>query len=518
MLKTLREKQKLVLWILLTAIIVTFSLWGAGSSVQYLLARRPPAGELYGKKVPVQAWEKARKGNIIYGEFFPSRMPPPSWIERILLVRTAGEYEIEATGREAREEILKHVPSDAAYRHTLSYLGMGAQEFEEEVLNSMRISRLRELLSDLPLISKAEVRETYEAENERYEGLGVLFEAGDFEKGVEIGEEDVGEYFEKKKATFRIPEKRRAEVCLVPTEPLEKDIKLEEWEIEDYYEEHESEFTDPEKGENLPLEEVREKIEKKLVEKRARDRAYEIAEEVYLDFLDGKPLTEAAESRSVLFAESEPLAQGEELPLLGRAPQAERLLFNTDLTEVSDIIHLHGKGYCLLRPAEEEPSRIPSLEEVREEVEDALRKESALEKAAEAAEEKRKAILAELAEGGEIEQACRDLSIESFSWGPLRAGERFPDIGLLPGGRRVLPGMKVGELGSVMRRGDKAFFLYLKGKEGIDEEKFQQERERYTRRALALKRMTNYLEWKRNLTLRAKPLDFTTGLPGREEE
>ncbi len=132
-------------------------------------------------------------------------------------------------------------------------------------------------------------------------------------------------------------------------------------------------------GGSAPLEEVREKIGKKLAEEQSTADAFDAAAADALAVREGAELEKIASSRSLTVKATPPLSRGGIVPDIGTAPQLiEAALALKDKKDVTDPIAVAGKHY-VVQLEERIDSFVPTLADVREKVEEAYRKEQATE-------------------------------------------------------------------------------------------------------------------------------------------
>lgn len=225
-----------------------------------------------------------------------------------------------------------------------------------------------------------------------------------------------------------------------------------------------------------PLSQVREAIIKKLAVEHATDAAFDAASNDALDISEGTSLEVIAEERGLEIHHSSSLQAGKLVEGIGAAPKfVKAALALPKVGATSDVVH-EGDTYYILALEERVDSYIPELSEVREQVEDAYRRERAADKAREEAaavleEVKSGKSLAELAESrGTALEDTREFS---------RPGAFIPGLGNVAGLKEaafsasadgeVLPRVFV-------HRGD-AYVFVRKSRKEADRESFEETKE-----------------------------------------
>lgn len=184
MLKALRKRLKVILWILLTA----FILWGIGTA---LATRQSPAihvGTLYGRPVTVPEFQAAvesrrHRAVLTYGERALALVPAPE-LERqawdwLLLTKAARRARIRVSDREVIEE-LRRWPlfqrdgsfEPRTYQFVVRYsLGTTPRAFEEEVRDQLAVAKLLDRIAGAVEITDEELRAAYREETKGAEPL-----------------------------------------------------------------------------------------------------------------------------------------------------------------------------------------------------------------------------------------------------------------------------------------------------------------------------------------------------------
>ena len=184
-----------------------------------------------------------------------------------------------------------------------------------------------------------------------------------------------------------------------------------------------------EKSGQKPIEEVRNEIAAKLAKEKAAEMAFDLAATDAADIADGAPLESLASERGLEIQTTPLLAKGDMVPGIGAAPTLIETALALDEGETSDPIHI-GKSYYLVQVAERKPSYVPELSEVREQVENAYRRQLAANRARERAEE----LLEKLRSGAKIETVAAEAGLEVETTEPFdRRGAYIPGLGNLRG-------------------------------------------------------------------------------------
>lgn len=228
-----------------------------------------------------------------------------------------------------------------------------------------------------------------------------------------------------------------------------------------------------------PLEDVRDEIVAKIAEEGADAKAFDAAAADAREAQDARSLEKVAEQRGLKIGTTAPFASGE--PVTEVQPAAsfgEAAFALADIDSVSEAIKA-GDHYYVLQLAERIPSRVPALDEVREDVTSAYRKDRARELAREGADALLEKLRATPADAFEAALDGREL-VEAPGF--TRRGGFIPGLGALPGLKDVAFQAKAdGELmPRVFAEGDAVYVLRRKSLQPASEEEFETSKQELT--------------------------------------
>ena len=159
MLKTLRKNTKLVVW----TVVISFALWGAYAVGTGLQKEQRMAGEIFGKAVPFQEFDRFYRASQIFsysGSVLenPEEIKQHTW-QSLLFSREARRRKIEVPDEEVRREVLRLLaahkienPTPELYRRWLQgTVRESPQEFESQVRELLRIQKLIAEAHDAPV-------------------------------------------------------------------------------------------------------------------------------------------------------------------------------------------------------------------------------------------------------------------------------------------------------------------------------------------------------------------------------
>jgi peptidyl-prolyl cis-trans isomerase D len=344
---------------------------------------------------------------------------------RVSLLRQEAErLGLEVTNDEVRDAIAL-IPSfqdngrfnRGLYERILQSNRLTPANFEEMQREDLMVRKLQDLLLSGVYVSDDEIRRQFEYDNEQVSLRFLRVRADALADQVEVGDQQVQEFYEQNRERFREPERVRAEVVTYGPAEFAGEVVVEESEIEAYYTANGAEF------EGRSLEESRLEIELAVREKRASEAALSAARAAHEQARAGQALSDLAAATKGRLATVGPLARGDSVPGIGRAPELMRELFATEVGQIGTLVETGREAY-VVQVVEKLPSRLPELDEIREEIVAETRRSQASKQAQERAGE----ILARLGEKADLE------AIAAAEELPVEASEPFRRLdSLIPG-------------------------------------------------------------------------------------
>ncbi len=175
----------------------------------------------------------------------------------------------------------------------------------------------------------------------------------------------------------------------------------------------------------LSLDEAKEKITKKLTDKKAKDIAYDKAEEFYDSFFEGDNLAEIAKVQHLTITATDSFTQkkGPAKGVKNRRKFASAA-FKLEAMGISEIEDL-GDGYYIIQTIEKTSEKIAEFEDVKEKVRADLIKEKQDEKAVKDANE----FLTALKNGESMDTEIEKTGLTLKSTDFFKRNEAIPEIG-----------------------------------------------------------------------------------------
>jgi peptidyl-prolyl cis-trans isomerase D len=326
-------------------------------------------------------------------------------IQRMLLLQGANAAGVMVSEEEVRRAI-QEMPAfqqDGVfdvdwYKQVLAGNRMNVTDFEASVQDDLLTAKILGHLSRFGSVSEAELQARFNLDYRQKKFAYVAFEAADFEKKVEINEEELAAFFESRRDNYLAQPEINLNYVLFPYGGTASYTITDE-ELTAYYEQRKDDYVVPETrrarhilvkvAEDAPQEEV--------------DQARQRAEDLLQKARDNKDFAELALRNS---DDKGSAAKGGDLGFFGRGqmvPPFEDAVFS--LEQGGMTLVRSAFGFHVVKLEEIKTGRIKPLEEVRQEIAGKLRTEGARNQAFKAASEAYEKIilsgsLAKYAESG----------------------------------------------------------------------------------------------------------------------
>jgi len=240
-----------------------------------------------------------------------------------------------------------------------------------------------------------------------------------------------------------------------------------------------------------PLEEVKQQIITQLRDEKALEAAENEAYNLVRNFYKTGKIEETATKAEYTIAETELAEDSKVIPTIGRSEELIKKAFELKKGDISIPVQANS-GFYILRLIEEISAQVPELAEVKEKVNQDLKKEKAEAKARELAEElhskalNNKADLAALAQEYEVTVADTD---EISHYGFIKG------IGSSQELTNALFSLKEGEFTPVVQTDRGYCIAVLKKRIGVDPEKFSEEEDKIREQTLRTKERQFFQAW-----------------------
>lgn len=162
-------------------------------------------------------------------------------VNQVLLQQQLQALDIKVGKQEVDQRIL-----DTGYDYYKSLAEQGyAEEYREQIKQSLELARLRQLIENLAFVTDAEVRDTYKERNEKVKIKFVAFKNSEYHGAAEVSDDEAMAHFNKDPEAYRVSDQISIEYIKVDPASFEQNV--DEQAYLDYYEENKlTEFSAPE--------------------------------------------------------------------------------------------------------------------------------------------------------------------------------------------------------------------------------------------------------------------------------
>ena len=625
MLRVLRENaQSWMLRGILILVAVTFITWGGYSLIRD--RAKTYAATVNGITIDWKDYENAYQNQLkqyrdAFGPNFSEKMIAElklkervldTLIERILVKQEAERLGLIVSDDEVRESI-ESIPSfqldgqfdPKTYQRTLQLNRLTPDDFERMQRENLVLTKLINLVRlNGGKVSEDELWETFRFENERmnlnflkvvpdsFRGQFTVneveekdyfqkhqeefripasvqiqylaFRPSDFEGKVQIPPDDINRLYDSQKERFKTPKRAKAREILVKVGPEDPSNKIDEKrkkaeevlekakKTKDFaalakqYSESETaskggdmgwvqrgavdeliqtplfslkagEISGVVKGiagfyilkadevvdeKQRSLDEVRDQILQSLKREKGRAEANRRADDAFYSLFRSRDLETYAKEKGVPIRTTGFFKEGDDIPEMGGDPSFASSAFALKVGEISPVVSV-APNFYLLKLLEKKESRIPSLEEVKEEVKRKIIGTKCDEKARQAAEE----LLKEAQGGKTLKELAPDKRLQVDETGFFtRTAGAIPKIGPAREFMSILSPLTdknpVGK--EVLRTKDGYFVVKVLALEPADQGKFPSEKQTLEKRLMAQKQEESYKNWIEELKSKAK--------------
>ncbi len=498
MLRILREHASS--WMLrgiLILVAVTFISWGGYSLIR---EKRPTyAAKVNGQMIGLKEYHETLQ-NVIkqyreaMGSAFSEKMLEEmnikgnvleELINRLLILQEGKRLGISTSDEELRRMIESH-PSFQSngrfdprlYERFLRLNRLSPGEFEQMQKENLLYFKVVSLIKlNGGKVSEGELWDAYLFENERINLHLIKVSPEFFQKEVSANEIEMKDYYQKHQEEFRIPTLIKVQYLAFRPSDFEATVQVSPDEIKRFYELRKENFKTPKRvrareillalhpqDSNEKVEEKRKKIEE-ILEKAKKTK----------DFA----------SLARQYSQSPSASKGGDLGWVEEGTVEESLqkaLFSTKAGELSGVVRGRA-GFYIFKIEEVMEEKQKSLEEVRDQILQSLKREKSKAEASRKADD----AFYSLFRNRELEAYAREKNIPIKTTDFIKEGDEIPEIGRNPSFYSSALSLKVGEISPVLSLGPNFYILKLMDKKESRIPPLEEVKEEVQRRVLRMK-------------------------------
>jgi peptidyl-prolyl cis-trans isomerase D len=475
MLRILREHA--TSWMLrgiLILVAVTFISWGGYSLIRE--RKHTYAAKVNGVVIEMKDYNDAYQGVIkqyrdALGPSFTEKMIEQlrlrekvldDLISRVLILQEARRLGLAIHDEELREA-LESIPAFQVdgqfdprnYERFLRINRMSSEDFERMQRESLLFSKVANLIKlNGGKISEEEIWETYLFENERI-NLTFLKVIPEALKGqANVNEVEIKDYYQKNQEEFRVPTFLQIQYLIFRPSEFEGRAQISSEEIKRFYDLQRERYKTPKQVRARDI----------LIKVGTEDPSHKVEEKMKRaeDILEKAKRTKDFSSLAKQYSESNTSPKGGDMGWVQRGTLGEPIetaLFSMKTGELSGLVR--GKeGFHIFKVEETVEEKQKSLEEVKDQILQTLKKEKAKREASRIADD----AFYSLFRSRNLEGFAREKDLPIKTTGFFKEGDEIPEIGRNPSFYSSAFSLKVGEISPVINIPPNFYILKLVNK------------------------------------------------------
>lgn len=321
---------------------------------------------------------------------FFSQRAAEQLITRQALISEANRMGLRVSPNEVKEE-LQHgryaatffpggnFIGEQEYQDMLQRANLTPTKFEESVANDLLLTKLQALISGTASVSENEIHDQFVKQNTKVKFDYAVLKQDDIKKGLHPTDSELKAYYQSHIASYAnsIPEKRKIKYAVVDTNKIEAGIQVTPEDLNTYYRDHRDAYRVPEqvKVSHILIKTPLPGPDGKVDEKGAAE-AQRRAEDLLKQLKSGAKFEDLAKKYS---EDPGSAKEGGSLGWIGRGqtvPEFEKTAFSLPKGQTSDLVK-SSYGFHIIRVDDKQDAHLKSLDEVKSEIEPALKHQKA---------------------------------------------------------------------------------------------------------------------------------------------
>ncbi|GJL80704.1 MAG: peptidylprolyl isomerase [marine bacterium B5-7] len=438
MLTKIREKASgIFAWVIVAMITIPFALWGINSYFEG--GGQSVVAEVEGVDIDLNTYQNALSERRrvmaqvlqqnLDSEFFESAEFKRQVLEGLIQNAAEASY-AEASGYRISEELLgnriRQLPyfqvdgqfDPDRYQEVVANAGMSVARFEQQQRQELISNQIRSAYTDSAFVTDEDINNVLRILGQVRTAEYVVIPANDPSREIKISEEDIATAYGKNKDQYFAPEMMRASYITLSVDRIAESIDVDEAELRQYFAENQSQYMTPEERRiSHILIQVGDNADDAQVES-ALNKARELAGRARA----GEDFAALAKQNS---DDSGSAAKGGDLGVITSGvlvkPVEDAALALEEVGDISDPVRSRF-GFHVISLTGYKPAVVAKFDEVKDQIESELKKQSAESRYLEEAERFTN-IVYEQPES--LEPAADDLNLEiqSTDWFSMDEGD-----------------------------------------------------------------------------------------------
>ena len=265
------------------------------------------------------------------------------------------------------------------YEDMLTRANLTPAKFEESVGHDLLLTKLQALISGTASVSDSEIHDQFIKQNTKVKFDYAVLKQDDIKKGLHPTDSELKSYYQSHLSTYAnsIPEKRKVKYAVIDSNKVESGVTVSQDELQSYYQQHRDTYRVPEQVKvshiliKTPLPGADGKVDEKGVAEAQRR-----AEDLLKQLKSGAKLEDLAKKYS---EDPGSAKEGGSLGWIGRGqtvPEFEKTAFSLPKGQISDLVK-SSYGFHIIRVDDKQDAHMKPLDEVKADIEPALKHQRA---------------------------------------------------------------------------------------------------------------------------------------------
>ena len=440
-----------LLLIICAAMVITLVPGGVGSSFGFGAPGRGVLANVAGEEVTTVEVQRAARqmlrqqfprGNAMAAQllpYFASRAADQLITQKTVLAE-ADRLGLRVSDEELRDELqhgryaVTFFPGgtfigEDAYEGRIQQADMTVPQFEQGVKEEILFDKLRNLVTGSAFVTDAEIRQEFVRRNTKVKFDYAVLRKEDIAKEIHPGDPELKAYYDSHLANYNnsVPEKRKVQYVLIDTAKWESQTPVTREDLQAYYDQHRDEYRVPEQVNvrqiliKTPLPGADGKVDQKGVEE-ARSKADDALKQLKA----GAKFEDLAKK----FSEDPSGKTGGSIGWIRRGgfpvPEVDTAAFSLPKGGTSDVINA-GYAFVILHIDDRQPAHMKTLDEVKDQIEPAIKRE----KASRAADAAASSLLGQARSGG-LDKVAAAKGMPVVNTDFISRADALPGIGPSP--------------------------------------------------------------------------------------
>lgn len=329
----------------------------------------------------------------------------------------------------ARQQVPQLYPDgkyvgDAMAAQIVAQGQMTLPQFQEQLRQSLMISKIYNLVTDPVRVSDLEVQKQFETDNEKATLDYALIKPADLVSQVQVTPAALDAYYKQHQAEYNSPERRKLEVALAATAQIAATIQVSDAAVHQYYMQNISQYTHPEqvKASHILIK-YPDTTPTAAEIATTKQKAEDVLKQVQAN---PKGFADLAKKYSQDDASA---PQGGELGFIQKnqtVANFEKAAFSLPVGQISGLVQTEY-GFHIIKVEAHTPANVQSEASVHDEIVQQLQRDQALDR-----EQNLMNRAAELAQTQPLAAVAKQLGLQYFATGALSKTDPITGIGIDP--------------------------------------------------------------------------------------